>query len=95
MAEPPPANVVFQVIDQVESRHRDDLTTIVSTHKSIQSANAFAADHFISEYGGCLNQGWEPEFGLDRYGGLEMRVETDGPRGGFCSVYVRGSAVRR
>lgn len=93
--DPPPANVVFQVIEQVNSRYMDDSTSIVSTHKSLHSANTFAAEHFISEYGGCLNQGWDPEFGLDRYGGLEMRIETDGSTGGLCSVYVRGSTVRR
>jgi hypothetical protein len=95
-AEPTPSNVVFQVIEQIDSRYMDDSTSIVSTHKTLHSANKFAADHFISEYGGCLDQGFErePEFGLDRYGGLEMRVETDGSMGGLCSVYVRGSTVR-
>jgi hypothetical protein len=68
---------------------------VSSAHKSLHSANTYAAEHFISEYGGCLNQGWDPEFGLDRYGGLEMRIETDGSTGGLCSVYVRGSTVRR
>jgi hypothetical protein len=93
-AEPTPSNVVFQVIEQINSKYMDDSTNIISTHKTLHSANTYAAEYFIREYGGSLNNGWEPEFGLDRYGGLEMKIETDGSLGGLCSVYVQGSTVR-
>ncbi|KAF2710308.1 hypothetical protein K504DRAFT_533264 [Pleomassaria siparia CBS 279.74] len=86
--ELPYSNVVYQVIEHIDSRYVDESTEVVATYANLHSTNLKAAEYFVDNYSGCFHHRYnEPEFNLHRDGSLELKMDIHGPNGGIFTVW--------
>ncbi|KAF2684918.1 hypothetical protein K458DRAFT_403855 [Lentithecium fluviatile CBS 122367] len=93
---PAERNVIYNVVEAVNSEYMDDTFQIIGTYKNLHSANLAAAEHMIDEghWASGTHAGNEPEIALRRDGTLRLEIETDGSMGGLVSVFVQPERLR-
>jgi hypothetical protein len=85
----PNDDAVYEVFEETASAYMSDEAQVVSTHRSLHTANERAVAYFVETYMCAAVD--EPEVEVREGGMIRCAVETNGSVGGHTTVYVRSA----